>query len=298
MSTTLPKILITGAGGMLASEIISQLANTVNYTVIKAGHNDIDITDSKKVMDAISEIKPAIIINCAAFTNVEACEEFEFQETAINVNANGPKNLAIAACANNARLIHISTDYIFNKLTTTPITEEEPANPCNFYGKTKAKAEENILNNTKDALIIRTSWLYGHGGKNFIDTIIKKALASTDDLLVIDDQIGRPTYVADLASMIISLLHYQETKIINAANSKKCSWFELAKTALEYYGIKHNIKPVASENFKTKAVRPKYSVLSLATLREKAAINPRSWNEALKEYIAKEKSTKGVLSCP
>lgn len=297
MTNIFKKILITGASGMLASELIQRLQQNPEYSVIKAHHKDLDITDENNVMCKISELNPDIIINCAAFTDVEACEDLSKQNIAMAVNAIGPKNLAIAAQQNKSRLIHISTDYVFNTQTSLPIKEDEAINPCNFYGKTKAKAEEYILQNIEDALIIRTSWLYGHGGKNFIDTIINKALTSNDDLRVINDQIGRPTYVFDLANMIIKLLDYKETKIINVANSKKCCWYELAKKALEIYGIQRTIHPVSSENFKTKASRPKYSVLSLATLREKAGVNPRRWDDALTDYIKKEKAEKGVCSC-
>lgn len=294
---TKTRVLVTGAAGMLAYEIIELLANTEDYTVIAVPRKDMDITDKSSVLAQVEESQPDIIVNCAAFTKVDDCEDIENQDLAFAINAEGPKNLAIAASKNNCRLIHISTDYVFNKPTNDPIQEDEPTNPCNFYGYTKSAGEENVLQYAKDALIIRTSWLYGHGGKNFIDTIIKKAINDPETLHVINDQFGRPTYVRDLAQTILKLFNYKKSKIINVSNNGHCCWYDLAKKALDFYGIDHKIEPVSSNMFKTKANRPNYAVLSLEKLKTEANIIPRNWDDALKEYILKEKSKKDSLVC-
>lgn len=294
MSLKKTKVLITGAAGLLGCELIDLLTQNKKYTVIAIPKKNMDITDQASVATTIAEAKPDIIINCAAFTNVEACEDLENQKLAFAINAEGPKNLAIAANKNNCRLIHISTDYVFNKQTNAPIKEDETTNPCNFYGYTKASGEENILKHAKDALIIRTSWLYGHGGKNFIDTIINKALNDPETLHVINDQFGRPTYVYDLAQTILNLFNYKKSRIINVSNNGQCCWYELAKKTLEIYGIDHPIEPVSSDMFITKAKRPKYAVLCLEKLSSEANISPRGWDEALKEYILKEKREKDM----
>jgi dTDP-4-dehydrorhamnose reductase len=217
----------------------------------------------------------------AAYTDVDGCESN--RELAAAVNTQGPINVAEAAKQIGAKLIFVSTDYVFNGKKTSPYEANDPRDPINIYGKTKADAEVGILNVLPDACIVRTSWLFGPWGKCFPDTILKFA-ATRPELDVVDDQRGSPTYTFDLAEAIMKLCYADATGIVHCTNAGVCSWFEFATEVVRLACAKTTVRPTTSEKFVRPAARPSYSVLSDHSLR-KYGITMRSWQETLPDYL-------------
>ena len=222
------KILITGAYGMLGSDLREVLKN---FELICTGSKDLDITDEEGVMDFINEHCPDLVINAAAYTAVDDCETH--YDEAYAVNAIGPKNLAMACNKINVPLIHISTDYVFEGSKRTPLIESDKLGPKSAYGKTKLAGEKFIQEKTEKYFILRTSWLYGLHGKNFVSTMLDLA-ESHDEITVVDDQIGSPTYSLDLAVAITNLLHSDKYGIYHVTNEGECSWYEFSKLIFEF----------------------------------------------------------------
>lgn len=280
------KILLTGAKGMLAKDVIANLKE--NNELICTDSDELDITDKEAVLKKVKEIKPNYIINCAAYTAVDKAEEPENYELVRKVNAEGPKNLSIAAKNEDAILVHISTDYVFDGDLdiSKAYKEEDKVNPVSVYGKTKLEGEELIKENLDKYYIFRTAWLYGDGN-NFVRTMLKLA-KDKEAVNVVNDQHGSPTFAGDLAKVIKQAI---EKKIpfgtYHATNEGFTTWYEFTKKIYELENIKTKVNPVTSEEFIRPAKRPTNSQLDKTKLKN-AGIQIPHWEEGLKKYLERE----------
>lgn len=274
------KILITGAYGMLGSDLREVLKN---QELIVTGSKDLDITDEEKVIDFICENSPDLLINAAAYTAVDDCETN--YDDAYAVNALGPKNLAIACNKQDIPLIHISTDYVFDGSKTTPLIETDKLGPQSAYGKTKLAGEKFIQENTDKYFILRTAWLYGLHGNNFVKTMLELA-ENHDEITVVHDQVGSPTYSFDLAVATTNLLFSDKYGIYHVTNEGACSWCEFAKLIFELSDVDVKVIPVTTEEFPRPAPRPHYSVLDNKKWNSSGFVPMRTYKEALSEYLS------------
>lgn len=268
-------ILVTGSSGMLGQDLCPILEDE-DYEIIETNSKSLDITDFEKVQQLLEKEKPDYIINCAAYTNVDGAEE-DF-ETAILINAKGAENLAKICNELNITLIHISTDYVFDGEKKEPYVPSDKTGPIGNYGLSKLRGEEAIQKFCKKYYIIRTSWLYGHHGKNFVETMI--SLAEKPELKVVDDQIGCPTWTVDLSNALLDLIEEApEYGIYHiCGGGGKTSWYNFAKEVFKQMKLKVNLKPCKSEEFPRPAKRPKSSVMDNQGIL-------RDWKLALKDYL-------------
>lgn len=274
------KVLITGSNGMLGHDLIDVLDG--KHELIKTTSKSLDITDEDKVKDYIVNENPDIVINSAAYTDVDGCETNE--EIAYKVNGEGVKNLALACKVVDCPLLHISTDYVFNGENNKPWMEDDEVGPISIYGKSKLQGEEAIESILDKFFIIRTSWLYGINGGNFPKTMLE--LAKTHDTLtVVTDEIGTPTYTLDLAQAIAELIETEYYGIYHITNSDYCSWFDFAKYIFQVKNINVNVVPVTAEEFARPASRPHYSVLNNSNWVNNGFKPLRSYKEAIKDYL-------------
>lgn len=274
------KVLITGSNGMLGHDLIDVLDG--KHELIKTTSKSLDITDEDKVKEYIVNENPDIVINSAAYTDVDGCETNE--EMAYKVNGEGVKNLALACKVVDCPLVHISTDYVFNGENSKPWMEDDEVGPISIYGKSKLQGEEAIESILDKFFIIRTSWLYGINGGNFPKTMLE--LAKTHDTLtVVTDEIGTPTYTLDLAQAIAELIETEYYGIYHITNSDYCSWFDFAKYIFEVKNINVNVVPVTAEEFARPASRPHYSVLNNSNWANNGFKPLRSYKEAIKDYL-------------
>lgn len=278
------KILITGANGMLANAVKNQFKN--GNELICTDVQELDITNLEQVENYVNDKKPDCIINCAAYTAVDKAEENE--EIAFKVNAIGPKNLAIAAKDADATLVHISTDYVFggDKNVEEAYTEDEPKAPVTVYGSTKLAGEENIKANCNKYYIFRTAWLYGEGN-NFVRTMMKLG-KERDEVSVVTDEHGSPTYAVDLASIIAQALEKNiPYGIYHATNQGFTTWYDFTKQIYDLAGINCKVNKTTAAEFKRAAKRPTNSKLSKGKLLNQGVVIPE-YQDALKRYIEKE----------
>jgi dTDP-4-dehydrorhamnose reductase len=277
------KILIFGADGMLGTDLVKTFSD--DYEVIQSLEKDLDITSRKAVEDRILALKPAWVINSAAYTDVDGAETN--REKAFAVNSTGVENIALACTKAKAKLIHFSTDYVFDGTKKEPYTETDPTNPINVYGASKLEGEKKVQKATKEYYILRTQWLYGKNGKNFVYTVLK-LFSERDELRIVNDQIGSPTYTVDLAKATREFIEVTPPfGIYNVSNSGHCSWYDFAlEIALKIKKTGVKITPVSSEEFPRPAKRPKNSRLDRNKF-EKVHITPmRRWESALRGYIS------------
>ena len=286
------KILVTGKNSQLARQIIKDLKEgkmpgdfhkPVLYTFDRS---ELDITDWKTTFQTISTIDPDIIINCASYNHVDDAERD--LESAKAINDDGLFN--ISACAENvsARLIHFSTDYVFDGKKKEPYTEEDEASPINNYGLTKRDGEKKALRLCRNSQVIRTSWLYSSDDGNFASTIIKK-LKDNEKLSIVDDQRGTPTSVEELSKQLFLIMKSDITGLIHASASGDTTWYEYACTIARLLGIKADISPITSEQLGRKARRPKYSVMENARLKKLGLDIMRPWDTVLEEFMIAHK---------
>lgn len=276
------KILVLGARGMLGQDLVPLLS--LSYEVIPCDIQEFDITDAHRVKEEILQIKPQVVINAAAYTDVDSCESNK--DLAFSVNATGAGNIAQACFRAQAKLVHLSTDYVFDGSSANPYQEEDAPNPPNIYGQSKLQGEVAIQKSGADFLIIRTQWLYGAHGRNFVDTIIRAA-QKEKKLRVVNDQRGSPTYTKDLSWAIKWLTEKSARGIIHVANSGSCTWYEFAKEILEQLGMNQiPIEPISSAELARPAKRPANSVLSCLRFEKITGRKMRPWKEALKDYLA------------
>jgi dTDP-4-dehydrorhamnose reductase len=250
------------------------------------GSRDADIRDAERVRKVTHEARPEWIVLSAAYTDVDGCESNT--ELAFAVNRDGAVNVAAAAKEVGSRLLFLSSDYVFDGKKTTPYETNDPRNPQSVYGRTKAEAETQLLALLPDCCIVRTSWLFGAGGKCFPDTILKLA-ASRPALDVVNDQRGSPTYVIDLARAIVSLCRKNAQGIVHATNAGDCTWFEFAQEIVQSAGLTTRVRPTSSERMARPAPRPAYSVLSPSALNALGISTP-SWRDALRRYLEQRPS--------
>ena len=278
------KILITGANGMLAQAVKQKFEKENELFLTDVA--ELDITNLEAVEKYVEDIKPNLIINCAAYTAVDNAEDNE--ELAYKINAIGPQNLAIAAKENDSELVHISTDYVFggDLETTKSYLETDETGPATAYGRTKLAGEEKIKENCDKYYIFRTAWLYGEG-KNFVRTMMKLG-SEKDEVSVVNDQYGSPTYTEDLTNIIYQAVQNKiPYGIYHSTNQEFTTWYDFTLKIFELANINCKVKPVTSEEFVTKAKRPKNSQLSKEKLLSNGIIIP-TWEDALKRYLDKE----------
>jgi dTDP-4-dehydrorhamnose reductase len=272
------KVTILGGTGLLGKALIPAW-NGDNVTGL--GSREVDIRDRQRVHEIVKTMQPDWIVLAAAYTDVDGCESH--QDLAFSVNRDGAVNVAQAAKEAGARLLFLSSDYVFDGRKTSPYEIDDPRNPQSVYGRSKAEAELRLLDVTFDCCIVRTSWLFGTGGKCFPDTILKLA-ASRPALDVVNDQRGCPTYAADLADAIIQLCHKNASGIVHATNRGDCSWFEFAREIVRGSGLATEVRPANSAQMARPAPRPAYSVLSPESL-ERFGITLPAWQDALRRYL-------------
>ncbi len=270
------KILITGAGGMLAWAVRREF-QARGHEVEALGRTALDITVAAMVADVVKALRPDAVVQCAAYTRVDDAEREEAE--AYRVNAEGTRYLARACRAVGARLVYPSTDYIFDGRATSPYSPDAPANPLGAYGRSKL-AGEAAAREAEDYLVVRTSWLYGAGGRNFVSTILERARRG-EPLRVVDDQRGSPTWTGSLARVIAGLVEERApTAVYHATNRGETTWYGLAREALEQAGLEAEITPVTTGEFPRPAPRPAYSVLDRAGT-EAVVGEIMGWREAL-----------------
>ena len=274
------KILITGSNGMLGHDLIEVLKD--EHELVLTTSKTLDITVEDKVMDFICDINPDVVINSAAYTDVDGCEEN--QDIAYRVNGDGVKNLALACKEVDCPLVHVSTDYIFNGKNTRPWVEDDEIGPISVYGKSKLKGEEAILEILDKFFIVRTAWLYGINGKNFPKTMLELA-KNHSEITVVYDEVGTPTYTPDLAGAISELIKTDYYGIYHITNSGSCSWCEFAKYIFEVADADVKVIPVTASEFARPAPRPSYSVLENKNWVKNGFEPLRSYKDAIKEYI-------------
>ena len=275
------KALVLGARGMLGQDLVKILAP--EYEIIPWDLAEIDITREKETLEKIVKVRPQVIINCAAYTNVDQCETHRDQ--AFLVNAEGTKHVALASYTVKARFVHLSTDYVFDGTASIPYREDTSPNPMSVYGQSKLQGEIYVRKIGGDHLIIRTAWLYGPRGKNFVEAILSQA-AEGKQIRVVNDQQGSPTFTRDLSQAIKGLLPMTEQGIFHLTNSGSCTWFEFALHILEESEFKGNeVRPISSKELGRPAKRPAYSILDNSRYEQISENKMRSWQEALKEYF-------------
>lgn len=272
---------------MLGTDLVNLLKDRKasldpNLEVIEAPYEILDITREDNVSAFISTRTPDIIVNCAAYTNVDKCETE--REAAFNVNALGPKHIAAAAKECGARVIQISTDFVFDGNSNRPYAEEDQTNPLSEYGRTKLEGERNIQSHCNSYLIVRTSWLFGHNGINFAAKMLELA-KHNKELSIVTDERGSPTYTPDLAKALWSLIKLEYEGVINVSNNGSCSRYEWAEYIFETMGSKIKINPIKSSEYKRPAKVPLNSTLNCQKFTTITGVQMRPWEKAVESYL-------------
>lgn len=277
------KVVVTGAKGQLGTDLVHLLADR-GYEVYGYGREELDITNFEQVKQVISEVNPDVVIHAAAYTKVDLAESEPDQ--AFLINAYGTRNVAVVSEAVGAKLVYISTDYVFDGMATTPYNEFAPTNPLSIYGKSKLAGEQFVRDLHSKFFIVRTSWVYGKHGNNFVKTMLKLA-QERDELMVVHDQVGCPTYTVDLANCILELIQTEKYGVYHVSNSGHCSWYEFAKAIFEEAGIEVKVNPCTTKDFPRPAPRPAYSIFDHLAWRLNGFKEVRSWKFALREFLGK-----------
>lgn len=278
--------LVIGAGGMLSTDLCSEL-HSRGEEVVAYTQADLDIVDQPAVDAAVRNTKPAIIVNCAAYTQVDAAEDHEGIANAVNGSA--VDSLAVAANSVDALLVQISTDFVFDGTKRTPWEINDPTNPLSVYGSSKLLGEFAAKHAQKH-VIVRTSWLFGVHGPNFVEAVRNQIRKGVSPLRVVDDQRGRPTYTPHLAHAIIRLARLAQDSpdargLFHYADQDACTWYDFAKAIVEEIGGATEVRPVSTGEFPRPAKRPAYSVLSTDRYGRITGVQPESWREGLREYL-------------
>ncbi len=275
------KIFVTGCNGQLGRAVNVQYKDDPNVTFVNTDVADLDITKVDDVMSAVKAEKPDVIVNCAAHTAVDACETD--WDNAYRINAIGPRNLSLAANEVNAKLVHISTDYVFDGKGTRPYTEFDAVDPQGAYGKTKLAGEEFVKAFANRYFIIRTAWLYGDG-KNFVKTMLR--LSETNDAVsVVNDQVGSPTSTKELAGAIAHLIPTDNYGLFHGTCEGVCSWADFTEEIFRLKGLSTKVNRITTAEFNAKAPRPAYSVLENYMLKLTTDYKFAQWEDAIAEYI-------------
>ncbi|UTG91717.1 dTDP-4-dehydrorhamnose reductase [Geobacter sulfurreducens] len=270
-------ILVVGAKGMLGRDLMRVLPGDVRGVDIE----EIDITSPESVRRVILTLKPRVVVNCAAYTDVDGCETNA--DLAMAVNGEGVGNLAAVTREIGALLVQMSTDYVFDGAKESPFLEDDPVNPLSVYGRSKLLGEEKARENP-DHLIVRTQWLYGLAGKNFVETMLRLS-KERSEIAVVDDQVGSPTWTMDLALAISELIENNCRGTYHAANRGICSWYEFARTIFAEAGTEMTVRPQTTAQLGRPAQRPLYSALCCDKLSRDTGLELEGWREALATYL-------------
>jgi dTDP-4-dehydrorhamnose reductase len=275
------KILVTGCTGQLGYDVIKQ-GLKLGLNMIGVGSKDLDITNQEKVSVFVTKLKPDAIIHCAAYTAVDKCEDD--RNICWNVNVGGTENLAKAAKNIDANFLYISTDYVFNGEGVAPFKETDEPQPIGYYGLTKYEGEQVIQQLLENWFIVRVSWVFGINGNNFVKTMLRLA-ETQNELNIVNDQVGSPTYTTDLAHLLIDLIQSDKYGIYHASNEGFCSWAEFAKEIFKQNNVVVNVNSISSEEFPTRAARPKNSRMSKQKLVDNGFTPLPNWQDAINRYL-------------
>lgn len=274
-------IIVTGCNGQLGRAINKQLAGNTEYELVNTDVAELDITNIDDVLSLARKVQPYAIINCAAHTGVDACETEA--DKAYRINAIGPRNLSIAATETKAKLVQVSTDYVFDGFGNKPLTEFDKTNPQGMYGATKLAGENFVKEFTNHYFIIRTAWLYGEG-KNFVKTMLRLS-ENRDMVTVVGDQYGTPTSADELAKAICYLLPTENYGLFHGTCEGSCNWAEFAEEIFRLAGKTTQVKHISTEEFGAPAPRPAYSVLENYMLKLTTDFRFADWHDAIVEYM-------------
>jgi len=289
-------MVVTGAAGMLGCELVPTLRRLLGEAAsgqLFCFDLDLDICDVAAVSAKLAELQPKTVINAAAYTNVDGCESAEAQ--AMAVNAAGAGNLARACRDLGTKLVHFSTDFVFDGRSHTPYRPNDQANPLSVYGTSKWAGERAIREADCAHLIVRTSWLFGPRGKNFVEAILARA-EQGEALAVVTDQVGCPTLASDLAAAVVRLLDVGATGTVHYCNAEPCSWHEFAVEIVRQAGYDVTVAPITSDALERRATRPAYSVLDTANYATATGDTPRSWRDALADYLVERNAIRSASS--
>lgn len=278
------KIIVTGCNGQLGRAINQFYKNNSEVELFNTDVAELDITDIEKTLELVKSVQPYAIINCAAHTGVDACETQ--LDLAYQINAVGPRNLSIAAAQTNAKMVHISTDYVFAGDAKTPYIEFDKTNPQGAYGRTKLQGEEFVKQFADKFFIIRTAWLYGDG-KNFVRTMLRLS-ETNEEVKVVGDQVGSPTSTAELVKIINQLIWTDNYGVFHGTCEGQCSWAEFAEEIFRLAGKSTKVKAITTSEYNAPAARPAYSVLENYMLKLTTNYTAADWKEAIAEYIKSE----------
>lgn len=270
-------IVVAGAGGMLGRDLVEMFGEEARAV----RHDEMEITDPLSVEKVLKGLRPKVVINSVAYTDVDGCETN--RERAFSVNGEGVRSLALVTREIGAKLVQVSTDYVFDGSKGTPWFEDDPVNPLSVYGCSKLAGEENARLNP-DHLIVRTQWLYGLHGRNFVETMLRLG-GERDEVAVVDDQVGSPTWTVDLCLAIRALIQRDCRGVYHAANTGFCSWRDFADAIFRESGMKTIVKPITTGELGRPAPRPLCSVLDCSKLARDSGFVPQGWREALKKYL-------------
>jgi dTDP-4-dehydrorhamnose reductase len=277
------RILVIGAKGMLGRDLATVLRSSSDSEVIGWDLDEIDIREEKETVDKIERLGPEIVIHLAAYTNVDECESQV--EQALAINAEGTRHVALGALRCQAKVVYLSTDYVFDGKKMAPYVEDDPSNPLNVYGLSKLKGEQYLQTLMEDFLIVRTQWLYGKFGRHFITSILRQA-QEKGELQIVNDQVGSPTYTVDLSIVLSVLIERNARGIFHVTNSGFCTWYDFGRAILAWSGVERvRVTPISSRALNRPAPRPSYSVLSCEKLKREIGVSLRPWSEATKDYL-------------
>lgn len=282
------KIIVTGANGQLGMELQQLASSYPFFEFVFATRQELPLDNPEMIDSYITRQQPHYFINCAAYTAVDKAESEK--ELAYKINAEAPGIIAKACKQNNVQLMHISTDYVFNGIGKTPYKEDDATDPVNLYGDSKLEGEKTVINSDPGAIIIRTAWVYSEFGKNFVKTMLR-LMAEKDQISVVSDQSGTPTYAADLAEAILDIISSQqwEAGVYHFSNEGIITWYDFAVAIKELSGSSCKVNPISSSQYPTPAKRPVYSVLDKTKIRQTFGIRPKDWKVSLAVCIEKLK---------
>jgi len=280
------RLLVTGGGGMLARDVL-RTADREGHEAVGFARAELDITDEQAVSDAVAHVRPHAVVNCAAWTDVDGAEAEE--DAATLVNGMGAGVVALAAHAAEATVVHVSTDYVFDGTKTTPYVESDPTGPRSAYGRSKLQGEESVREKTERHHVVRASWLFGVGGPNFVKTMLRLA-TERDEVAVVTDQVGCPTYTGHLAGALVELAGREDFGTWHVAGGGRCSWNEFARAIFARAGTGTRVNPATTADMARPAPRPAWSVLE--SERDGAPRLPE-WAEGLGAYLAEERTVAG-----
>lgn len=286
------KILITGSSGQLGKALNEYYSTHADVQIFNSDIDELDITDETEVLNKVSDVKPAVIINCAAHTQVDVCESDK--EKAYLINAIGPRNLSVGANEVGAILVHISSDYVFDGRKDAPYTEADEFNPLSVYGETKLAGETFVTEIARKYFVVRTAWLYGEGN-NFVNTMLKLAKVK-NKVTVVSDQQGTPTSAEEVVKVIDLLINSQQYGTYHATCEGECSWAEFAQRIFDMCGLSTGVVTATTAEYGAVAIRPSYSVLDNKRLREEFGYEMAEWHDALKKYLKDKNLLKKEMS--